>query len=263
VKTSRRHPVPDGEVTFEPSQRWVRGTVGDVTVVDSRNPVLVWEPGRAVPRYAFPVGDVRTDLFEEAEPESVTSHPGAAKTYDLVIDSDRRPGVAWAYGPGELEGFAAFDWFLRSQPGIDHWYEEEEEIFVHPRDPYKRVDPIPSTRHVTVSVNGVQVADTRRPILLFETRLPTRYYIPPADVDFSALAESELLTRCPYKGIARYWSFSGEPAATNIVWAYPDPVAAAATVKDHLAFYNEFVDIVVDGEAQARPVSEFSRRARP
>jgi len=257
VRTSRRHPVPDGELTYEPGERHVRGVVGNITVVDSLQPVLVWEPESPVPLYAFPREDVRTDLLTET---TAPARPGAHAGYDLVVDGGTRPAAAWSYGAGDLDGLIAFDWFRRREPGIDHWYEEDEEIYVHPRDPYKRVDPIRSSRHVTVSINGVAVADTRRPILLYETRLPTRYYIPPEDIDFSPLTPTDLQTRCPYKGVARYWSFPGDAAVENIAWGYPDPIPAAASIKDHVAFYNEFVDITVDGKPEERPVTIFSSR---
>lgn len=257
---SRRHPVPADELTFEPSERWVRGTIGGTTVVDSRAPVLVWEPGRAVPCYAFPRGDVRTDLLEPVAPGADHGHFGTADWYDLVLDGRRYDHLAWTWAAPELAGLVTFDWMNREAPGVEHWYEEEEEIFRHPRDPYKRVDPIPSSRHVVVSLGGRVLADTRRAVLLYETRLPTRYYVPPEDVDFSALEETDRHTRCPYKGVARYWSVRGEPAGTDIVWAYPDPVPAAAAITDLVSFYNEVVDITVDGERRQRPTSEFSAR---
>jgi uncharacterized protein (DUF427 family) len=112
---------------------------------------------------------------------------------------------------------------------------------------------------VEVYVDGVKVADTHRPVLLFETRLPTRYYIPAEDVNFLHLQETDLVSTCPYKGKARYWSVkTGENVRENIVWSYPSPVAAAAPIKGHLALYNEVVDIVIDGVPLARPESEFS-----
>jgi uncharacterized protein (DUF427 family) len=257
---ARRHPVPDDTLTYEPSDRRVRGTVGGTTVIDSRRPVLVWEPDSAVPLYAFPRDDIRTDLLTPSSDSPATRHHGAGTWYDLTVDGERITAIAWYYSVPELAGLLAFEWFGRTGPGIEHWYEEDEEIFVHPRDPYKRVDAIPSSRHVEVRINGVLVADTHRPVLLFETRLPVRYYIPAEDVDFTSLTETELHTRCPYKGIARYWSFVGDPPMGNVVWSYPAPIAAVAPVKDLLAFYNEAVDITVDGEAQERPVTLFSSR---
>jgi uncharacterized protein (DUF427 family) len=262
-EVARRHPVPEGALTYEPSERWVRGIVGDTTIVDSRHPFLVWEPGHAVPRYAFPLEEVRLDLLEAVPAPRESRHLGATTWYDLVVDGGRRPYAAWSYRGAELGGLLAFDWFGRKEPGVDHWFEEEEEIFVHPRDPYKRVDAIRSSRHVQVSLGDKVLADSRNPILLFETRLPVRYYLPPGDVDFSLLEATELHTSCPYKGTARYWSVPNVASGENIVWSYPDPLAATAAIADHLAFYNERVDITVDGVRLERPQTGFSpgRRA--
>ena len=259
---SRRHPVPPGEFTYEPSERRVRATIGEITVVDSLAPVLVWEPDKAVPGYVFPRQDVRADLLRPS-----TSQPGhgrhqrVAQYYDLHLDGEVYPALAWEYdveGLGELIGI---DWFTRESGGIEHWYEEDEEIFHHPRDPYKRVDALQSSRHVTISINGVQVADTHRPVLLFETRLPVRYYVPAEDVDFTKLVETTHSTTCPYKGDARYWSFvDGDVVGKNIVWTYPAPIPEVHKIAGLVSFYNEAVDITVDGVAQERPHSEFTAR---
>ncbi|WP_328647575.1 DUF427 domain-containing protein [Amycolatopsis sp. NBC_00348] len=259
LAASRRHPVPAGELTYEPGERRVRGVIGETTVVDSTHPVLVWEPGRPVPLYAFPAGDVRTDLLTPGA--AGRDRPGVRTWYDLTLDGRRFPALAWDYDVSgevpELAGHLALDWFGRTSPGVEHWYEEEEEIFVHPRDPYKRVDALPGSRWVRVSIGGVLVAETRRPVLLFETRLPIRYYIPPEDVHFDRLTPVPLQTSCPYKGTARYWS---TPDAPNAAWAYPAPIPAAGPIKDHVAFYNEIVDIEVDGELLERPVTPFTSR---
>jgi len=257
---SRRHPVPPGGFTFEPSERHVRGVIGGVALIDSYAPILVWEPGQAVPGYIFPRVDVRTDLLTAAAAApSHGRHPRVSQWYDAEVNGVVYPTLVFQYEVAGLEQYLAVDWFRREEPGVEHWYEEDEEIFRHPRDPYKRVDPIRSSRHVEVYVEGVKVADTRRPVLLFETRLPIRYYIPADDVDFTHLQETDLVTTCPYKGNARYWSVkTGENVRKNIVWSYPAPVAAAAAIKDHLAVYNEVVDVVVDGVPLARPESEFS-----
>jgi len=190
-------------VTTEPSRRWVRGTVGDTTIVDSKHPVLVWEQGRPVPHYAFPRDEVRAELLSEAATRSPSKHADATAWYDLTVDGTRIAHAAWGYSDGELADHISFDWH-----DVEHWYEEEEEILVHPRDTHHRVDPIQSSRHVRVEINGTVVADTHRPILLFETRLPTRYYIPPEDVNFELLTPTDNSTQCPYKGTARYWSFA-------------------------------------------------------
>ena len=251
---------PSDAIVWEPASRWVRGVLGTTTVVDSRSPVLVWEPGVPVPLYAFPAADVRTDLLRPAaQPDA--GHPAQSARYDLVIADETIPNAAWRLS-GELSDHIAFEWFQRVGRGVDHWYEEDEEIFVHPRDPHKRVDVLPSSRHVVVRVAGRVVADSTAPSLLFETGLPTRYYLPADDVAFDLLEPTELSTACPYKGVAtRYWSWRGDDdVPPNIAWSYPDPLASVAGIRDLVCFYNEVVDIEVDGVAQDRPESPFSRQ---
>lgn len=255
--------TPEG-LLWEPSERWVRGRKGEVTVVDSRQPVLVWEPALPVPQYAFPRADVREDLLSPAKNPRTGAHTGSRIFYDLEVDGELLENAAWTFPAADLAGHIAFEWFRRSGRGLDHWYEEEEEIFIHPRDPHKRVDAIASSRHVQVSVDGRLVADTRRPVLLFETGLPTRYYIPREDVRLDLLEPTRHHTGCPYKGTAQYWSLRGEHGVPpDIVWSYPDPLPAVGTVKGLLAFYNEVVDITVDGERVERPVTPFSAMLRP
>ncbi|MGW2519672.1 DUF427 domain-containing protein [Streptomyces sp. NPDC001617] len=250
--------TPEG-LRWEPSARWVRGRKGDVTVVDSRRPVLVWEPDLPVPQYAFPRADVREDLLRPAKNPPVGRHTGSRVFYDLEVDGELLENAAWTFPAADLAEHIAFEWFRRSGRGLDHWYEEEEEIFIHPRDPHKRVDAIPSSRHVQVRVDGTLVADTRRPVLLFETGLPTRYYVPREDVRLDLLVPTDHHTGCPYKGTATYWSWRGEAdVPPNVVWSYPEPLPAVGAVKGLLAFYNEAVDITVDGEPQERPVTPFS-----
>ncbi|MFJ4932193.1 DUF427 domain-containing protein [Streptomyces sp. NPDC088736] len=251
------------DLLWEPSERWVRGRTGEVTVVDSRHPVLVWEPGVPVPLYAFPREDVREDLLRPAKNPRTGTHTGSRIFYDLDVDGDVRENAAWTFPAEDLAGHVAFEWFRRVGRGLDHWYEEEEEIFVHPRDPHKRVDAIPSGRHVRVEIDGMLVADTHRPVLLFETGLPTRYYIPREDVRLDLLEATDHSTGCPYKGTAAYWSWRGKGDATdvppNVVWSYPEPLPAVGAVKDLLAFYNEAVDITVDGTRIERPITPFTR----
>jgi uncharacterized protein (DUF427 family) len=239
----RREQRPADAIVWEPSARWVRGMYGATTVVDSRAPVLVWGPGAAVPHYAFPDADVRTDLLR----------PAAGAAYDLHLDGTVVPDAARRL-PGELAGYLAFAWKQRVGRGLDRWYEEDEQITVHPRDPHVRVDALPSSRRVVVRIGGAVVADSRAPVLLFETGLPTRYYLPPGDVVWDALAPTDRRTGCPYKGTARYWS---HPAVPDVAWSYPDPVTAVGVVRDRVAFYDEVVDVEVDGVAQDPPRTHF------
>ncbi|MFE6130818.1 DUF427 domain-containing protein [Streptomyces sp. NPDC056437] len=263
VPTVHRRSEAIDSVVWEPSERWVRATKGEITVVDSRRPVLVWEPGRPVPLYAFPAEDVRTDLLRTVErPANSRRHAGATVFYDLVLADQSVKAAAWTYPGEELAGHISFEWFGRDV--LDHWYEEDEEIFVHPRDPHKRVDALPSTRHVQVEIEGTTVADTHTPVLLFETHLPVRYYFPRDDVRLDLLTPTDAHTRCPYKGVAtEYWSWEGDAdVLPDIAWSYPDPLRPVELIKDRVAFYNESVDIVVDGERQERPVTFFSKRSR-
>ena len=216
--------VTRDELSFEPSPRRVRAELGGATVVDSRRPLVVWEAGKVVPVYAFPREDVR----EHALPE------GAARGYD---DPD-------------LAGHLTLDW-----QAMDAWYEEDEEVFVHPRDPYKRVDVLQSSRHVRVEIDDRVVAETTRPRLLFETGLPTRYYIPQDDVRMELLAPTDHHSRCPYKGLASYWSAGDDE---NIAWSYLDPIPEQPKIRGLIAFFNERVDLHVDGELQERPITQWS-----
>ncbi|MDN0200112.1 DUF427 domain-containing protein [Streptomyces sp. S.PNR 29] len=250
--------TPEG-LLWEPSDRWVRGRKADVTVVDSRHPVLVWEPGLPVPQYAFPREEVREDLLRPAKSPRRGTHAGSQIFYDLEVHGELLENAAWTFPADDLAGHIAFEWFRRWGHSLDHWYEEEEEIFVHPRDPHKRVDAMPSSRHVRVEIAGTVVADTRRPALLFETALPTRYYIPAEDVRLDLFEPTGHSTQCPYKGTARYWTWrGGGDVPPNIVWSYPDPLPAVAAVRGLLAFFNEAVDITVDGERRERPVTPFT-----
>ena len=142
---------------------------------------------------------------------------------------------------------------------MDQWFEEDEQVFVHARDPYHRVDVVPTSRHIRVSVGGEIVAETRRANALFETGLPARWYVPPDDVRRDMLEPSERATRCPYKGVAGYWSVrTAGGLAEDLVWTYPDPLPSVAGIAGQLAFFNERVDIDVDGEREERPETEWS-----
>ncbi|MCX4586304.1 DUF427 domain-containing protein [Streptomyces sp. NBC_01481] len=263
VPVVRRRPDSIDCVVWEPSERWVRATKGQNTVVDSRRAVLVWEPGRPVPLYAFPAADVRMDLLRRTErPANPRRHAGATVFYDLVLADQTVRTAAWTYPGEELAGYISFEWF--GHEVLDHWYEEDEEIFVHPRDPHSRVDTLPSTRHVQVEIEGTVVADTRTPVLLFETHLPVRCYLPREDVRLDLFTPTSTRTRCPYKGVAtEYWSWAnGADLVPDVAWSYPDPLPSVRIIKDLVAFYNESVDIVIDGERQQRPVTFFSKPSR-
>ena len=143
---------------------------------------------------------------------------------------------------------------------MDRWFEEEEEIFVHPRDPYHRVDTVPSSRHVQIVVDGVTIADSHQPYFLFETGLPVRYYITQEDIRMDLLEPTKASTICPYKGLASYWSIKlGEELYQNYVWSYLNPILEFPKAKGMLSFFNEKVDIYIDGVLEQRPETIWSK----
>jgi uncharacterized protein (DUF427 family) len=246
-------------VHIEPSPRWVRAFFGGVAVADSRRALLVFEPKR-LPVYWFPLADVRTDLLVPAEPGGTRrSSPGAPNPWTLRVGERTAEKAAWTLPePGAarepLRDHIAFFW-----DQMDHWFEEDDEVFVHARNPYKRVDVLHSSRHVRVEVGGEVIAETRSPRLLFETGLPTRYYIPMLDVRMELLELTATTTRCPYKGVARYWSVrAGDQLIPDLVWSYPLPIPECPKIENLLCFLNERADLWVDGELQERPVSPWS-----
>ena len=233
---------------MEPSERWVRAQVDGKWIVDSKHPFLVWEHDK-YPTYFFDKADVRMDWLTQA------AQTNRRQFWDLQVGEQRIERAAFAYtNQPHLDGLISLKWHK-----MDHWYEEEEEVFVHPRDPYKRIDTMPSSRHVKVVIDGVTVVETKRPSLLFETNLPTRYYIPAEDVNMAYLTASDSHTQCPYKGTASYWHVTiGDKAYSDLVWYYPDPIPECPKIKDLLCFYNEKVDLFVDGELQERPKTHWS-----
>jgi uncharacterized protein (DUF427 family) len=237
----------------EPTERWIRVAFGGRFVADSRRARLLvqYGPGR-LPTYFLPRADVDETALTNARDVA------ERQVWDLRVGDRVAEAAAWAFRelPAGLEALAdhvTFSWRKVA------WYEEDEEVLVHARDPYSRVDVIASTRHVEVSVADVVLADSHRPHLLFETSLPTRYYLPAEDVRTELLEPSETTSRCPYKGLARYWSVTvGGQRYDDLAWSYPDPIAENPRIAGLIAFFDERVDTRVDGELQPRPRSPWS-----
>ena len=251
---------PDYRITFEPSPRRVRVKFNGETIADSTNARLLFET-RHLPVYYLPRSDVRMDLFAPTEHHTFCPYKGAASYWTIRVGDKSSENAVWGYPEpydevDAIKDFVAFYW-----DRVDHWYEEDEEIFVHPRDPYKRVDVIASSRHVQVILGGETIADTKRGRFLFETRLPIRYYIPPEDVRMDVLAAGDKVTACPYKGKARYYTAKvGDQLFPDIVWSYPDPIPECPKIRGYLCFFNEQVDaILVDGVEVPRPVTPWSK----
>jgi len=250
--------ITDG-YRFESSPRWVRTVLNGTTVADSRRVKLLWEPDR-LPVYCFPAEDVRMDLLRRSG-EREDDPKGPTALWTVQVGDRVAADAAWSVerpseGCPDISGYVVLSW-----RDMDTWYEEDDEVYVHPRDPYHRVDVMRSSRHVRVEMLGETIADTGRPSLLFETGLPTRYYIPRRDVRMDMLAPSSTMTQCPYKGRATYFGVRvGNRLARDLVWTYQFPIPECTKIENLLCFYDERVDAVyVDGERQEKPVSPWSR----
>ncbi|MEM9517866.1 MAG: DUF427 domain-containing protein [Actinomycetota bacterium] len=207
---------------IEPTPKWIRGRTGDRTIVDTKAAQLVWEH-EYYPYWYIPVSDVHDDSLSTTMIDELPDH------------------VKIEFGD------------------VERWFEEDEEVFVHPRDPYRRVDAQPSSRHVVVEVDGTVVADSHNPTILYETGLPPRYYLPVADVSMEYLTPTETSTGCPYKGVARYWNVTVDDVThTDLAWGYDEPLPESAPVKGLICFYNEKVTVIIDGERLESPTTKFS-----
>jgi len=246
-------------------------------VVDSTRAALVWEPRRIVPSYAVPAEDVRGELVP-AGPAAAgpgddvgvgladvtalrvldprvpfTVHSTEGEMVDLHAAGQRWAGAGFRPADPDLAGLVILDF-----AAFDAWYEEDEQNVAHPRDPFHRIDVLPSSRQVRLELDGQVLAASSRPVLLFETMLPARYYLPREDVT-AELVPSSTRTWCAYKGQASYFSASvGGRLVPDIAWSYPDPQHDADRVRDLIAFFDERIDVTLDGERRARPVTPWS-----
>ena len=266
-----------GQLRYEPTAKRIRAELAGQTVVDTTGAALVWEPRRVVPSYAVPRSDVRGDLVpasidDAAGPTGagfslpdVTNllvldprvpfavHTTEGLAVDLEAAGQHRPAAGFLPGDPDLAGLAVLDF-----AAFDAWYEEDERNVSHPRDPFHRIDVLPSSRRVRLELDGQLLAESARPMLLFETMLPTRYYLPRADVT-AELAASPTRTWCAYKGQASYFAVTvaGRPVP-DLAWTYVDPRHDAIRVRDLIAFFDERIDVIVDGKPQPRPVTPWS-----
>lgn len=243
-------------VRVERSQKRVRVMLAGEVIADSRRPLLVWEKPY-YPTYYFPEEDVAGDRLIPEEGSRRSRALGESRSYAVKAGGREAGAAAYAYPDSpleELRDHLAFSWRK-----MDHWFEEDEEVYVHPRDPYTRVDILSSSRHVRIEVDGVTVAESHKPTLLFETGLPVRYYLPKTDVRMDLLEPSNTHTGCPYKGTASYWSLmSGGSRHDDLVWSYPFPTREASKIAGLMCFFDEKVDVYVDGVRQERPETVFA-----
>ena len=251
--------APAHVLYLEDSPRRVRVVVAGETVAESTHAKLLHETG-LMPVYYLPLQDVRTYLLEDSPHTTHCPFKGDAAYWSIRVGDDVRENAVWSYplpreGAPPLADLVAFQF-----DAVDEWWEEAERIGVHARDPYHRCDVVRSDRHVVVRVGDRVIADTKRPTMLFETGLPPRFYLPEDDVDMTLLEPTDTVTRCPYKGTTdRYYTIvAGDERVEDAVWAYDDPHSEVHGIEGLLAVYNEHVDLEVDGQPWARPVTKVS-----
>jgi uncharacterized protein (DUF427 family) len=232
--------VPPGGTA--PVPRRIRATLDGRVVLDTQDAIYLWE-FPPYPQYYVPLGDVADGVLTDTGETKMFEH-GVARVHTAGS------GRAWVYDEGIAAGRVRFQW-----DALDSWFEEDEEVFVHPRSPYARCDAVRSGRHVKVEVNGKVLAESHSTVIVFETGLPPRYYFPRTEVNFDNLTPSDTRTACPYKGrTTAYWSVDGR----DVGWSYDFPTAPLLPVAGLIAFFDERVDITLDGVPQNRPITPFS-----
>jgi uncharacterized protein (DUF427 family) len=238
-----------GRVRVEQGQKRVRAFLNGELVADTIRPLLVWE-SPYYPAYYLPASDIRAKLVASGESEHSPSR-GTAEVLDVVTGAGTAAKAGRRYTDSpfeELRDAVRLDW-----DSMTEWFEEDEPVYVHPRNPYARVDILASSRHIRVEVDGVTVAESRSPRILYETYLPPRYYLPITDVRMDLLRPSDTETRCPYKGTATYWSIEvNGHRYDDLVWIYRTPLPESQKIAGLACFYNEKVDLYVDGVRQPR-----------
>jgi uncharacterized protein (DUF427 family) len=257
---------------YEPTAKRVRVLVGGELIADTCDARLVWEPRRVVPTYAVPIAALTAQLVPAGAESGVDVHDGlrlpaisslpildptvpfgahscAGTAFDIIAGDES--AAAAAFGPDDPDladfvilDFAAFD-----------WREEDEPVISHPHDPFSRIDVLRSSRHVRVESDGTLLAESSRPTLLFETLLPVRFYLPREDVAVG-LEPSETTSYCPYKGRASYFSVPDGPR--DVAWSYPEPLRDVEPVRDLICFFDERVDVTVDGKHRDRPITPWT-----
>ena len=249
-------PYPSTE--FEPSPRRVRVYFNKQLIADSKEMMMMREPDH-LPLYYFPKDDVQMDCLQPSGRTTYSELKGEGISWHVQVGNKVAKNAGFTFrnppadGP-DLEDYVTFKW-----DKMDAWFEEDEEVFVYARDPYKRVDVLHSSRHIKVVVDGITVGDTKRPWLLFETGLPPRYYMPQHDARMDLLEPSDTVTRCPYKGEANLFSVNtGQKLHQDLAWSYRYPTLACTKIQGLVSFLNEKVDIYDNGELLPRPKTPWS-----
>lgn len=268
-----------GQLRHEPTGKRIRARWGGVIVVDTTRAALVWGPRRVVASYAVPTEDIRADLITAVASSAGDSdgvgfsmpdlsrrplldpsvpfavHTADGEVVDVQLAGQRRSGAGFRLTEADLAGYVVLDF-----TAFDVWFEEDEVNVGHPRDPFHRIDVLASSRNVRLELDGTVLADSSRPTLLFETMLPMRYYLPREDVRVE-LIPSDTRSYCAYKGHASYLSPTvGDQVIEDLAWTYEQPLHEASHVGGQVAFFDERVDVVLDGKRLERPVTPWSAR---
>jgi uncharacterized protein (DUF427 family) len=245
-----------GQVRVEQGQKRVRAYVGGRPIADTTAPLLVWEVPY-YPTYYIPAADVESDVLVPTGERERSPSRGDGELYTVKVGAIERPKAALRYPESPIEALrdaVRLDW-----PAVDAWFEEDEEIYVHARDPHSRVDILPTSRAIRVEIDGVVLAESTHARVLFETGLPPRWYVPKVDVRFDLLEPTATTSMCPYKGTAEYWSARiGGRTVGDVAWSYRTPLPESERVAGLVCFYNERTDQYIDGELQERPITPFS-----
>lgn len=254
-----------GELRWQPVPQRIRVTLAGTTVADTLGAVLVWQPRRGVPSYAVPEADLTADLtlcpptpLPKVLPPFLSTphfdwHTTPGQPLSVRAGGETRDNVAFRPADPDLAGYVVLDFAAFG------WREEDVEVIGHPHDPFKRIDVLPSSRHVVVALDGVELASSHSPVALLETQLPVRWYLPRGDLHEGRLEPSATHTVCAYKGIASYLSVvGGGDAGRDLAWTYPDPLHDATGVRGLVAFFSERCDISVDGVPMRRRVTPWS-----
>ncbi len=231
--------------------RRIRAYLGNELIVDTTRAHYVWE-WEKYPQYYIPAEDVRQQFVTGSEGDEQTSR-GPATRHGLKAGDQERAGALHWLHESPIDGISEtirFEW-----PALDSWFEENEQVFVHPRDPYTRVDALRGSQKVRVEFKGQVLAESTSPVLVFETGLPTRYYFDRTDVDFTHLVASDTETECPYKGTTSgYWSVEAAGRVhPDLAWVYDFPTRALAPIAGLIAFYNEKTYLFIADQPIPRP----------
>ena len=242
---------PEHRLYFERFPRRVRTVLAGTTIADTTRGRLLHETGY-LPVLYFPESDVRTDLLQPSDHSTACPYKGSASYWTVAVGDRRAENAVWAYpvplpDAAWLAGYLAFYW-----DAMDAWFDEDERVEGHLRDPYHRVDVRESSRHLRILANDIVIAATDRPRLLSETGLPNRFYVRPEDVRQDLLEPSEKRTVCPYKGTATYWTLRANGTVIDdVAWSYETPLEDATKVANHLTFVHPGIELEIDGERMA------------